>query len=69
MLTERAFDPGWAGEVPYTLVVVELDEGPRVLTAARPPFSRNDFGLGARVRVEPEAVGDDFALLWTVPLT
>ena len=69
MLTERAFDPGWAGEVPYTLVVVELDEGPRVLTAARPGFPRADFPLGARVQVEVEPQGAGFAFFWTIPLS
>jgi uncharacterized OB-fold protein len=30
-VTHRATDPAFAGELPYVIVVVELDEGPRVV--------------------------------------
>ncbi len=30
-ITHRATDPAFAGELPYAVVVVELDEGPRVV--------------------------------------
>jgi uncharacterized OB-fold protein len=29
---ERAYDPSWADEVPYVVALVELDEGPTMLT-------------------------------------
>lgn len=40
--------PQWAGQVPYTVVLVDLDEGPRMLSrwlGAAPP------SMGQRVRV------------------
>lgn len=64
-LTERAFDPGWAEDVPYTVVVVELDEGPRVVTVGRGFPERP--AVGRRARVEVEARGDAFAFCWSVP--
>jgi hypothetical protein len=67
-VTHRSFDPGWADEVPYAAVVVELDEGPRILGAAR-SGTRAEFPLGRHVRVEVEAVNDDFARFWIVALS
>ncbi len=30
--TNDAIDPGFAGEVPYVVALIELDEGPRLLS-------------------------------------
>jgi uncharacterized OB-fold protein len=57
--TEKA----WKDEVPWATVVVELDEGPRLVGTAR-GFSHNEIKIGVRVRVVPEKVNDDFAYLW-----
>lgn len=63
--TERAFDKGWADDVPYTLVVVELDEGPRVVTAGRGFDGRP--AIGDRAQVEVEARGEAYAFFWSSP--
>jgi uncharacterized OB-fold protein len=48
----RGFHPGLAGEVPYRVAVVELREGPRLVTNVR-----DGVGAGDAVR----AVFDDVA--------
>lgn len=55
-------DSGWADDVPYATVVVELDEGPRIVGA----FSGDPsvLELGMAVSVRPEARTEDFAFLW-----
>ena len=53
-------EAAWRDEVPYATVVVQLDEGPRIVGSA----SVADPGLirlDQRVRVVPEPRGDDFA--------
>src|SRR3546814_19511327 len=34
-VSHRSMDPGWQAQVPFATLVVELDEGPRVLAATR----------------------------------
>ena len=51
-----------AGDVPYATVVVELDEGPRIVGAARHPDPAA-IRIGQRVRVVPEPRTDDFSFL------
>lgn len=29
---QRLYHPGWEGEIPYVVAVIELDEGPRILS-------------------------------------
>jgi uncharacterized OB-fold protein len=48
-VVHRAGHPGWADAVPYAVVVVELDEGPRLVTAWSGDLG--DLALGRRVRV------------------
>ncbi|GAC1570930.1 MAG: hypothetical protein NVS3B18_03650 [Candidatus Dormibacteria bacterium] len=53
-------EAAWRDQVPYATVVVQLDEGPRIVGSARvadPSLIR----LDQRVRVVPEQRGDDFA--------
>lgn len=61
--------PAWAGEVPYVLALVELDEGPRLLTnvVGIPPSA---VVVGQRVRLARPAAtppGDGPALLQFAP--
>ncbi|MEW6474272.1 MAG: OB-fold domain-containing protein [Actinomycetota bacterium] len=65
-VSHRTFDPGWAEETPYATVVVELDEGPRVIGALR-GLDPSALELGRRVRVEVERRGEEFAFLWVEP--
>jgi uncharacterized OB-fold protein len=57
--TEKA----WKEQVPWTTIVVELDEGPRLVGTAR-GIEPADVVIGLPVRVVPEKVNDDFAYLW-----
>jgi uncharacterized OB-fold protein len=57
----KAWFPTFADEVPYTVVQVELDEGPRLtshLLGARDP----DIAVGARVEVVFTDVDNDLTL-------
>lgn len=66
-LSHFTAEAAWRDELPYSTIVVELNEGPRIVGAARgmPPES---IRIGQRVRVVPEARTDDFAF-FTVVLT
>ena len=66
-VSHRSMDPGWQAEVPFATLVVELDEGPRVLAAthARP----GDVPIGTEVTCTIEPRSEDFALLWAEPTT
>jgi uncharacterized OB-fold protein len=57
--TEKA----WKGAVPWVTVVVELDEGPRLVGTAR-GIDPGDVRIGLPVRVVTETVTEDFAYLW-----
>ncbi|MPY93863.1 MAG: hypothetical protein GEV08_12605 [Acidimicrobiia bacterium] len=56
-------DRGWVAEVPYTTVVVELDEGPRLVGALR-GLDVEDLRLGLPVVLVGEPKGDDFVFFW-----
>jgi len=55
-------DPGWVEDMPYATVVVELDEGPRLVGAWSGDPA--DLAIGLRVHIRPEQRTDDFAFLW-----
>ena len=57
--TEKA----WKDEVPWATVVVELEEGPRLVGTAR-GVDMDSLRIGLPVRVVPERINDDFAYLW-----
>jgi uncharacterized OB-fold protein len=64
--TQQTHDPGWAEEVPFSAVVVELEEGPRVIGTLRGMEpSKLKLGQPVVVRVEPK--GDEFAFIWVEP--
>jgi hypothetical protein len=65
-VTHRPVDPGWAPDLPWATVVVEMEEGPRLVGAWRgadPEVLRLDLP----VRAEIEKENDQFALLYFSP--
>ena len=66
-VTHRPVDPGWAAQLPYATVVVQMEEGVRLVGAWA--GSRASLELDRTVRVEVERVHDDFAFLWFHPET
>ena len=65
-VTHRPVDPGWADRIPYATVVVELDEGPR-LVGGWENAEPTDLGLDLPVTLRIEPAGDEFAFLWFSP--
>jgi len=61
-VTHRAVDPGWAAEIPYATLVVEMDEGVRVVGALR-GLAPAGLALDLRVVAEIEPVSDAFAFI------
>lgn len=66
-VSHRSLDPGWQAEVPFATLVVELDEGPRVLAATRATPAAVGVGTPVRCSVEPRS--EDFVLVWAEPAT
>ncbi len=66
--TYYTVDRGWVDEVPYTNVVVQLDEGPRLLGALR-GMDVEDLELGMEVVISGETKRDDFVFFWVEPLS
>lgn len=56
----RAPTEAWRAEVPYTLVLVELDEGPRVMAHGAPGLV-----IGMRVRAGPVTLAAQALLRFT----
>ncbi len=57
---------GWSGPVPYVIAVVELEEGPRLLTnleLSEPPTPEN-VHIGQQVMLSPRAVTPQVSLPW-----
>jgi uncharacterized protein len=59
-VTHQQLDPAFT--VPYAVVVVELDEGPRLVGNLR-GLAPSDLALDLRVEAELEKVSDDVALV------
>ena len=60
-ITHRPLDPGFADEVPYAVLVVEMEEGPRVVGNLR-GIDPSMLSLGLAVEVVFERVSDTVAL-------
>jgi uncharacterized OB-fold protein len=62
----QVYHPGFAAEVPYAVVLVQLEEGPRIVSnlAGVPP---GEIRIGMPVRVTFEAVSDEITLPKFVP--
>ena len=52
-VAHHAFHPAFKGELPYTLLIVDLEEGPRAMGRLDPGF-RDDPRIGMQVRVRFE---------------
>jgi uncharacterized protein len=61
-ITHRAVDPAYEDELPYAVVVVELDEGPRLVGNLRGGLTPADLRIDLPVEVEFEPVADGIAL-------
>jgi hypothetical protein len=65
-LTHRPVDPAWAAEgLPYATVIVEMEEGVRLVAGWR--GSRDALRLDVPVRAEVEPAGDAFGFLYFRP--
>ena len=62
-VTHRPVDPAF--EPPYAVVVVELDEGPRLVGNWR--GENDDLAIDAAVTVEIEQVSDSVGFVWFRP--
>jgi len=60
-VTHRPVDPGWAHELPYATVVVETEEGVRLVGGWRGTLEQ--LALDVPVVAEVEPVSEDFAFI------
>lgn len=65
-VSHRSQDPGWQAQVPYATLVVELEEGPRVLAATR--AAPDQVEIGTEVHCSVERRSEDFVLVWAEPI-
>lgn len=61
-VSHRAFDPAFADALPYAIVVVELDEGPRVVCNLR-DLAPSELALDLPVEIVIEPRTDEIGLL------
>jgi len=61
-ITHQAFDPAFADEMPYAVVVVEADEGPRIVGNLQ-GIDAADLRLDLPVAIHLEAATDAVALI------
>lgn len=62
----QVYHPGFAAEVPYAVVLVKLDEGPK-LNSNLVGVAHADIRVGMRVRVTFERLTDEVTLPKFVP--
>jgi uncharacterized protein len=67
-ITHQALVPPFADDLPYAVVVVELDEGPRLVTAVR-GIAPGSLRLDLRVEARIARVSDTIGLHYFVPAT
>jgi Predicted nucleic-acid-binding protein containing a Zn-ribbon len=60
-VTHRPIDPGFADELPYAILVVETDEGPRLVGNLR-GLAPSELRIGLAVEIVFEPVADNIAL-------
>lgn len=60
-ISHRAFHPGFSGDVPYVIAIVELEEGPRLMCRVR-DVAPEDVRVGLPVEVFFEAVTPEVTL-------
>jgi uncharacterized OB-fold protein len=66
-ISHHSAEKTWRDLLPYATIVVELNEGPRVVGSAR-GFELDQIKIGVPVEVVPETVAEDFAYLWVEPV-
>jgi hypothetical protein len=65
-VTHQALFPPFAEDVPYAVVVIELDEGPRLVTAVR-GVEPSALRIGLPVELRIARMSDDVGFHWFVP--
>jgi uncharacterized OB-fold protein len=60
IVTHRAVDPGWVAELPYVTLLVEMEEGVRVVGVLG-GLAREELAFDMPVRAKLEPVSDAFA--------
>jgi uncharacterized protein len=67
-VTHQPLHPAFADALPYVIVVIEMEEGVRVVAGAR-DIERVDLDLGLPVEVEIDRVSETVGLLYARPST
>jgi uncharacterized protein len=62
-VTHQALHPGFADALPYAVLVVELEEGVRVVCGTR-TVANEKLALGLPVTIDIEPVNDEIGLLY-----
>jgi uncharacterized OB-fold protein len=57
MVFHQGYHPGWRGRLPYNVVVVQLEEGPRMFSNVL-PLSEQDLSVGMEVEVAFDQEGE-----------
>jgi uncharacterized protein len=65
-VSHMSLDSAWKAAVPFVTIVAELDEGPRIVAAAR-GIALAEVRIGQKVRIVTEALGADYAFFWAEP--
>lgn len=57
LVIHQSYHPAWKDRLPYNVVLVQLEEGPRMISNVL-PLSEHDFEVGAAVEVAFDPEGD-----------
>jgi uncharacterized OB-fold protein len=69
-VVRRAFDPGFADEIPFVVALVELDEEPEIHLVTRISGCRpEDVSIGIPVVVDFQKVDGDLTLPYFTPIS
>ena len=66
-VVHRSADPHWSARTPYAVSLVELDEGPRLLSSPPDGVDPAAVPVGTRVEVTWEPLADGRAYPWFRP--
>ncbi len=66
VIVHQMYDPGFKGDLPYNVAIVELEEGPRVVTNIV-GCANDDVRVGMPVRVQYDDVTPEFTLARFTP--
>lgn len=61
VIVHQLYDPGFKEDLPYNVAVVELDEGPRLVSTIT-GCANDDVQVAMRVRVRYEDINPEFTL-------